>query len=125
MLFRSSIKFQTDTLPEKEYGNPISMTEKRISEGKTTEDCKLTESEMRSLAYTKGKIKVTDTVNGEIFTFKNTQDVGLIGMFSKKTISNAIKTGNPTRITKLSKYKNPCIIERILPIASPLSNIQL
>lgn len=98
---------------ERKYGNPITMTEKRIMEGKTEDECKLSESEMRSLAYTKGKIKVTDTVSGKTFEFKNTSDKRLLKMFSTSAITKAIQTGEPTRITKLSKYKNPCTIERI------------
>lgn len=98
---------------ESEYGLPITMTEKRISEGKTLEECKLTENQMRSMAYTKGKIKVTDTVTGKTFEFVNTNDAGLLKMFSMTAITQGIKTGNKTRITKLSKYKNPCTIERI------------
>ncbi len=96
-----------------EYGLPITMTKKRISEGKSPEECKLTENQMRSMAYSKGKIKVTDTVTGEIFEFVNTNDAELLKMFASVTIAHGIKTGNKTRITKLSKYKNPCTIERI------------
>ena len=96
-----------------EYNNPITMTEKRISEGKTEIECTYSENKIRSLAYTKGKIKVIDTITGKEFLFKNTQDEKLKKMFSGVTITNGIKTGKPTRITKLSKYKNPCIISRI------------
>lgn len=95
------------------YGNPITMTEKRISEGKTEIECTYSESKMRSLAYTKGKIKVVDTITGKEFIFKNTQDKKLKKMFSGVAITKGIKTGKPTRVTKLSKYKNPCIIKRI------------
>lgn len=95
------------------YGLPITMTEKRISEGKTEEQCKLTENEARSIAYTKGKVKVIDTVTGEVFEFKNTKDAGLLKMFSTCAITRGIKTGEKTKITRLSKYKNPCIITRI------------
>ena len=95
------------------YGNPITMTEKRIHEGKTEEECKWSETKMRSIAHTKGKIKVTDTVTGGVFMFKNTRDKELHKMFSTATITHGIRTNNPTRITKLSKYKNPCIIERV------------
>jgi len=98
---------------KKEYGLPITTTEKRISEGKNEQDCKLSEREMRSIAYTQGKIKVTDTVTGEVFEFNNTADEKLNKMFSKSAITKGIKTGEKTRITGLSKYKNPCIITRI------------
>lgn len=95
------------------YGLPITMTEKRISEGKTEEQCKLTENEARSIAYTKGKIKVTDTVTGEVFEFKNTKDEGLLKMFSSGAITKGIKTEEKTTVTNLSKYKNACTIIRI------------
>ncbi len=98
---------------EVKYGLPVTMTIKRIYEGKTEEQCKMTESEMRSIAYTKGKIKVTDTVTGEVFWFNNTNDEKLTKMFSRSAITRGIKTGEKTRITGLSKYKNPCIITRI------------
>ena len=98
---------------ERQYGVPFTTTEKRISQGKTEEECKLSKAEMRSKAHSKGKIKVTDTVTKQVFYFKNTNDTSLIKMFSKSTIISSIRSGRPTRITKLSKYKNPCIIERI------------
>ena len=71
------------------------MTEKRISEGKTEEECKLTENEMRVLksGTNKGKIKVTDCKTGQVFVFKNTKDKGLLKMFSGDTITKYIKTG--------------------------------
>ncbi len=99
---------------ETKYRLPITMTEKRLSEGKTEEQCKLTEREMRSIAYTKGKILVVDTVNGKQFIFNNTTDEKLLSMFSKSAISRCINTGEKTKITGLSKYKNPCTISRIL-----------
>lgn len=98
---------------ERQYGLPITMTEKRIMVGKTTEECKLTEHEMRSKMYTKGKIKVTDIITKRVFYFKNTNDSELLKMFSKTAVTDKIKSGTPTRITKITKYKNPCIIERI------------
>ncbi len=95
------------------YDLPITMTEKRINEGKNEQDCKMTEKETRSKAYTKGRIKVVDTITKEVFYFKNTRDEGLREMFSVNTITASIKNGKPTRITSLSKYKNPCIIKRL------------
>ena len=94
---------------EDKYGLPVTTTEKRISEGKTLEQCKLSERQMRSIAYTKGKIKVTDTVTNDVFEFENTRDKGLLKMFSSCAISKGIKTG----IISSRKYKNPCIIIRI------------
>jgi hypothetical protein len=96
------------------YGLPITMTEKRISEGKTEEQCKLTESEMRSISYTKGKVKVTDSITGEVFEFNNTSDPNLRKMFSTSAITRCILTGELTKVTSLSKYKNPCTISRVL-----------
>jgi hypothetical protein len=98
----------------KKYAYPITMTENRIMEGKTTEECRLTEREMRSISHTQGKVKVVDTVTGETFEFNNTADEKLNKMFSKSAITKGIKTGEKTRITTLSKYKNPCVIARIL-----------
>lgn len=99
---------------KEKYGLPITMTIKRISAGKTEEQCKLTEREMRSIAYTQGKVKVTDTITGEVFVFNNTSDEKLLKMFSRTALTRGIKTGEKTRITALSKYKNPCTITRIL-----------
>lgn len=99
---------------EGRYGLPFTTTKKRISEGKTLEQCKLSESQMRSIAYTKGKIKVTDTVTNEVFEFENTRDKKLLEMFPSCAISKGIKTG----IISSRKYKNPCNIIRILPISN-------
>lgn len=99
---------------KEKYGFPITMTEKRISIGKTEEECKLTENEMRSKAYTKGSIKVLDTITGKEFEFVNSKDSELKKMFSVSAIHRCLNTGKPTKITKLSKYKNPCIIFRVL-----------
>jgi hypothetical protein len=98
---------------ESKYGLPITTTISRIYKGKTEEQCKLTESETRSISYTKGKIKVTDNITREVFEFNNTSDERLLKMFSKSTIVKCIKTGKKTRITRLNKYKNPCTIVRI------------
>lgn len=95
------------------YGIPVTTTKKRISEGYSTEQCRLTQSEARSRVHTKGSIIVTDTVTGEIFHFRNTRDGGLRKMFSTSAITRCIGTGEPTKITRLSKYPNPCTIQRI------------
>lgn len=105
------------------YGVPITSTEARIRAGHSEDMCKLTEREFRKIAVIKwnaekrgagdsGRIRVTDTVTGHIFIFEYTRDPGLLAMFSTSAIDRAIKTGTKTRITKLSKYINPCIIER-------------
>jgi len=97
---------------ESQYGLPATMTEKRIHQGKTEQECTLSEFEMRSRAYTKGQITVTDTVTKEVFKFTNTRDPELLKMFSKSSVVNCIRTGKPTRVIKTSKYKNQCIIKR-------------
>lgn len=97
---------------EDKYRIKQATTEQRIFKGRTEEECKMQEYDMRSLAYTKGRIIVTDTVTGDVMEFKNTQDKKLKEMFSSSTIDLGIKTGKKTRITSLSKYKNPCIIKR-------------
>ena len=58
---------------ENKYGIPITTTEKRIYDGKTEEDCKISKYECRSKwsGTFKGAIKVTDTVTGEVFIFNN------------------------------------------------------
>lgn len=99
---------------KEQYGNPITMTESRIAAGKTEIECILPESEMRSNAYTKGIVIVTDIVTGEVFEFKNTKDKRLVKMFSGSAVDRCIKTGGLTRVTKISKHKNPCKIERVL-----------
>lgn len=97
------------------YGNPITMTEKRISDGKTEIECKLSETEMRVLysGTNKGKVKVTDTVTGRVFMFKNGRDKRLKKMFSWSTVDRVIKMGGLTKVRYNSKYHNPCKIERI------------
>jgi hypothetical protein len=96
-----------------QYGFPTTMTEKRIARGKTEEECKISEPEMRSIGHTKGSILVTDTVTKDVFIFKNTSDEGLKKMFSTSVITRCIKTGEKTTITSMSKYKNPCTIIRV------------
>lgn len=95
------------------YGIPLTTTKKRIAEGCSAEECKLSKAVARSKAHTKGRIKVTDTSTGDVFYFANTADQKLREMFSTSAISRCLKTGEPSKITRLSKYPNPCIIERI------------
>lgn len=95
------------------YKIPVTTTSKRISEGYTVEQCKLSEKEARSIAKTKGSILVTDTVTGKTFRFRNTHDPELNNMFSTSAIARCIKTGEATRVTNLSKYPNPCTIKRV------------
>ncbi len=94
------------------YDIGIRATEKRISQGKTENQCKLSESEMRSESNTKAKIKVIDCVTKEEFIFKNTRDPELLKMFCGSTVNIALKT-NKIVGGKRSKYKNPCRIVRI------------
>lgn len=100
---------------ENKYGLPVTTTEKRIQDGKTEEECKLSEHEMRKKysGTIKGKVVVTDTVTGEVFEFNNTKDENLFKMFSLSTITRCIKTGEKTKTAKNSKYSNPCFIKRI------------
>jgi hypothetical protein len=95
------------------YGFPVTTTLARLTNGKTTEECKISEFDLRSIATSKGKIKVTDVITNEVFWFLNSSDPQLFKMFGSSTILLGIKSGKPTRITSLSKYKNPCIIARI------------
>lgn len=95
------------------YGIPTATTKLRIKNGKTEEECKLSQIETRSKAIIKGKIKVIDTITSEIFIFESTQDKNLKKMFSNNTITKYLKTGEKTNVTSSSKYKNPCIITRI------------
>lgn len=95
------------------YGNAIDGTLARLASGKTEKECTISEYDMRSSAYTKGSIKVVDTVTGKERTFKNTLDKELKKMFSTSAITLAVKTGRPTTVTKLSKYPNPCTIHRM------------
>lgn len=85
----------------------------RISSGYTELECLIPEFDIRSASNSKGKIKVVDCVNGAEFIFRNTRDPELKKMFSQKTIQDGIKSKNPVG-GKRSKYKNPCLIERIL-----------
>jgi len=86
---------------------------KRIKAGYSNDKLVLTTGSARSMAYTQGKIKVTDTITGQTLVFTNTSDKGLTSMFSGSAVLKGIRTGTPTKVTSLSKYKNPCIIERI------------
>lgn len=95
------------------YGIPVTTTKKRIAEGYTTEQCRLSQKEARSRVHTKGSIVVSDILTGKIFHFRNTRDEGLRKMFSTSAINRCIRTGEPTKITRLSKYPNPCTIQRI------------
>lgn len=99
---------------EVNYNIPITTTEKRISDGAIESDCIIQEKEYRKLksGTNKGKIKVTDTITGEVYVFFNTKDEGLAKMFGISTITEGIKTGLPVG-GKRSKYVNPCLIERI------------
>lgn len=95
------------------YGIPVTTTKKRITKGYSTEQCRLTRKEVRSQVHTKGSIIVTDTVTGTIFQFRNTHDEDLRKMFSTSAINRCLRTGEPTKITRLSKYPHSCTIQRI------------
>lgn len=99
---------------EKTYNIMVGTVEKRIEFGANELECTLPEKEYRSLksGTNKGKIKVTDTITGEEFLFKNTREDGLLKMFGSSLITEGIKTGLPVG-GKRSKYKNPCLIVRL------------
>jgi hypothetical protein len=98
---------------EEKYKIPITTTEKRINCGELDENCKIPEYKYRQLksGTNKGNIKITDLVTKKEFIFFNTTEAEK--MFNNTTIIRRIRDGKPTRITSLSKYKNPCRIERI------------
>lgn len=95
------------------YHIPHYTVEKRIQTGATEQDCKIPENFYRSLNNNKGQVCVIDIITDEKWTFCHSSHPELLAMFNRNTITQAIKTGKPTRITSLSKYKNPCIIQRI------------
>lgn len=100
----------------KKYDIPITTTLKRLTDGCTESDCIIKERDFRRLKNkaNKGNIKVTDTVTKEVYHFTNTKDEELLKMFGASTITEGIKTGRPVgRKSRISKYPNPCIIERI------------
>lgn len=99
---------------EANYNIMKTTTEKRIQSGVKEIDCTLSESDYRSKfsGTDKGQIKITDCTTKEIYLFKNTTDKKLQDIFSLSTIRRKVNTGTPTRVTKASKYKNPCLIER-------------
>lgn len=99
---------------ELNYNIPTTTTKKRISNGTKETDCIIPEKEYRSLksGTNKGNIKVTDTITGEVFMFFNTKDAKLLKMFGLSSITKGIKSGLPIG-GKRSRYRNPCIIERI------------
>lgn len=97
----------------KKYNVPITTTESRIKNGHSEKDCLIPENEFRSKGNTYGKIKVIDTITKKTFFFKQSTDLELHKMFSTSAITRAIKTRTSTTITSLSKYPNPCTIERI------------
>jgi len=99
---------------ELKYSIQKTTTEKRIKSGAKEIDCTLSESDYRRKfsGTDKGQIKITDCVTKQIYLFKNTTDKKIQDMFSLATITRKVNTGKPTRVTKASKYKNPCLIER-------------
>lgn len=98
---------------EDKYNIKKDTTEARIRAGYTEEKCKLSEHDVKVISNTKGKIKITDTITKEIFIFEHTADSRIKKFISLGNIASKIKSGTPTRITKLSKHPNPIIIERI------------
>ena len=101
----------------KTYNNPITMTEKRIRTGKTLEECKLPERQVRAVSKSKGKIKISDTVTGKEYFFESANDKKIRIMLGKNLVIKGIKTGKPV---KGSKWKNYLKVERITEIKQPV-----
>ena len=95
------------------YGILITTTEKRIYKGYSEEECKLSENEIRrsKSGTSLGKIKVTDVVTGQEWIFVNRSNKSIFKMFTQRTISEAIKTGELTKGSKRGLHPNPCKIE--------------
>lgn len=98
---------------KEEYNNPITQTYNRLLKGKSPEQCKLSEKEIRSSAYTKGQIKLTDTITGKVYLFKNTVDAVSSKMIGYSSIIKGIKTKKPVGGYGGSLWKNPLIVERV------------
>lgn len=88
---------------------------KRIDGGYSEADCLLSEKEVRARVHTRGEVLVTDTITGETTRYPQSSDPKLRELFSRVTITLAIKRGKPTRVTSLSKYPHPCTIQRVDP----------
>ena len=97
------------------YGMSIYCTCKRIDKGYKEADCIIPEKEFRSIHNGRnlGQIKVTNTITKEVFLFRNTKDAGLLKMFGGSKIKEALETKQVTKTGTTSKYKYPCLIERI------------
>jgi len=102
--------FKTLVDAAEKYGLSAPAVRKRLDKGVSMS---LSKFEVRSKARTFGEVEVTDSVTGKKFKFYNTRDPKLLKMFSDSAITKAIKTGEKTRVTSLSKYKNPCYIKRL------------
>lgn len=99
---------------ESQYGIAANTVERRIYVGAKESECIISEKEYRKLksGTNKGKLKITDTVTGEVFIFNNSQDTDILKMFSFDSVNKGLKSGTPIG-GKRSKYCNPCLIERI------------
>jgi len=107
--FTSKLKF-AEYVYEK-YDIKVATVRARLQKGYTEEECLYSENEVRRMKRSKGKIKVTDIITGEIMFFVNSNDPKLLENFRDYTIRKALKDGIQT--TTEEKYSNPCIIERI------------
>lgn len=101
---------------EKRYGIKKAAVIKRVAENYTEQECILPEQQIRSMksGTTKGRIKVVDTITGDIWHFNNTKDNGLNNILSGWAVLKGIRTGLPVGGCTNSKHKNPCLVERII-----------
>ncbi len=101
---------------EEKYSIPITATENRMHDGAKEEECKLSDFQYRTLksGCNKGRVEVTDTVTGEKKVFINTAEAERVMHIGAGMLLECIKSGLPTRIGNTSKYKNPCLVKRLL-----------
>lgn len=98
---------------ESKYKIEVAAVLKRIEMGYSDTDCIRTEYDLKSSSRSEGKIRVTNIVTNEVFTFRSSNDPELLLMFSKSTVLDLMKSGKPSTVKKSSKYQYPCIIQRL------------
>lgn len=91
------------------YDVSIDATLWRLQNGKRTPE----QLKRPSLKFNKGRIRVTDTVTGEVYLFKNMADPAIDELTSGWTLQKGLKTGKPVGGHHNSKHPNPLLIERI------------
>jgi len=87
---------------------------KRINSGKTEKECTMSEHDMRSRAYTKGRIKLTDIKTNKKWVFINTCDPKLSKLLSGSSVQKGLRTKFPVGGYRGSKHPNPFLVERLL-----------